>query len=218
MIIRTRQDLIAADRDASTDCSWTRRRLFGRAGKVIATAALASVTAEILAPTNVAFASDSAAASGKNSAMTPEVKLVDDYNTWFQTAFDDPAKLKIGLPKYITNETILHEAVSLPWGGTMVGYDGWAHLNQSGKAVWGPLFPHVEVSAPSYYQHRNVVLHELTMTIKATKEAPTPFVMGILEKYVVENGRIKQIDEFYADTASFLERLSVLGILPRSKG
>jgi hypothetical protein len=27
--------------------------------------------------------------------------------------------------KYITDETVLHEATSLPWGGTMVGYDGW---------------------------------------------------------------------------------------------
>jgi hypothetical protein len=48
------------------------------------------------------------------------------------------------------------------------------------------------------------------MTIKATKEAPNPFVMSIIERYTVENGRIKQIDEFYADTAALLARFRTL--------
>jgi hypothetical protein len=209
---------LLADRNSGRDRSMTRRQLFDGAGRIIAATALTSAAASMLAPIDAALASSTAGAARKKPPMSPEIKLVDDYNTWFQGAFDDPAKMKVGLPKYITNETVLHEAVSLPWGGTMVGYDGWAHLHESGKAVWELLYPNVEVSGPEYYQHRNVVLHEITMTIKPTKAAPTPFVMGILEKYTVENGRIKQIDEFYQDTASFLERLRVLGILLQGKG
>jgi hypothetical protein len=55
------------------------------------------------------------------------------------------------------------------------------------------------------------------LTIKPSKEAPEPFVMGVIEKYTVENGRVKQIDGFYADTASFLERLAILRALPNRK-
>jgi hypothetical protein len=52
------------------------------------------------------------------------------------------------------------------------------------------------------------------MTIKATKAAPEPFVMSIVEKFTIENGRIKQIDEFYADTAALLKRFRVLNAIP----
>jgi hypothetical protein len=150
------------------------------------------------------------------AAMTPEVKLVDDYNTWFigQLFAGDEEKLKAGLSQYITNQTILHEAVSLPWGGTMVGYDGWVRLTRLSDPIWEKVSSILDVSRPTYYQHGNVVLHEVTMTIKATKAAPEPFVMSIVEKFTIENGRIKQIDEFYADTAALLKRFRVLNAIP----
>jgi hypothetical protein len=40
--------------------------------------------------------------------------------------------------------------------------------------------------------------------------------MSIIEKYSVENGRIKQIDEFYADTAGLLKRFHALNAIPGS--
>jgi hypothetical protein len=151
--------------------------------------------------------------------MTPEIKLVYDYNAWFigGAYAGDVGKLRAGLPKYITDETVLHEAVSLPWGGTTVGYEGWVHLTQVSAPVMATLAPLMEVSASEYYQRRNIVFKEATMTIKSTKQAPAPFVMGVVEKYTIENGRIKQIDEFYADTASFLQRLNIVGAFPERK-
>jgi hypothetical protein len=178
--------------------------------------AAAALTACFLLPLDVTCAVAAVKTDAKSHAMTPEVKLVDDYNAWFfgEVTAGDVEKLKAGLPKYITSDTVLHEALSLPWGGTMVGYDGWVRLSQITGPIFGKILSFVEVSAPKYYQHGNVVVREISLTIKPTKAAPEPFVMGIIEKFTVENGRISQIDEFYADTASFLERLSVLGALP----
>jgi ketosteroid isomerase-like protein len=151
--------------------------------------------------------------------MTPEIQLIDDYNTWFSGVALDPdvTKLKAGLPKYITKDTILHEATSLPWGGTMIGFDGWVHLNQNVAPVFDKILPLVGGSEATYYQRGNVVVREINMTIKASKEAPTPFAMGIIEKYTIRDGRIAQIDEFYADTASLIARLRALGALPDGK-
>jgi hypothetical protein len=174
----------------------------------------AALTAFILVPLGARFAV-AARSDAKSHSMTPEVKLVDDYNTWFLGgAYWDIDKLKAGLPQYITKETVLHEPVSLPWGGTMVGYDGWVRLSQKGAPVLEKLSSLMEMSNPKYYQRGNVVIHEITLTIKPTKAAPEPFVIGLMEKYTIENGRIKQIDEFWADTASFLDRLALLGALP----
>jgi len=191
-------------------------RTRGAATKVIAAAALALGLAGAL-PTTGAIAAEKTEV--QSHPMTPEIKLVDDYNTWFMgQAFDgDMVRLKAGLPKYITNDTVLHEAASLPWGGTMVGYDGWVRLLQISAPIFGKITSVLDVSPPKYYQHGNVVIHEITMTIKSTKAAPEPFVMGMIEKYTIEKGRISQIDEFYADTASLLERLRVVGALPDHK-
>ena len=176
----------------------------------------AALTIGMIGCATEACAANSVVTGSTNSAMTPEVKLVDDYNTWFigQLFSGDVEKLKAGLSHYITNETVLHEAPSLPWGGTMVGYDGWERLTRLSDPIWAKVASELDVSPPTYYQHGNVVLHEITMTIKATKEAPTPFVMSIIERYTVENGRIKQIDEFYADTAALLARFRTLKAIP----
>jgi len=178
----------------------------------VAAAALVTLS---LTSLNMAVAAD----PPKKPVMTPEVKLVDDYNTWFLGgAYEgDVEKLEAGLPKYITNETVLHEVASLPWGGTLVGIPGWVELSQKTGPVFAKIGPLVEVSAPTYYQNGNVVIHEITLTIKGSPAAPEPFVMGLIEKYTVEKGRITKIDEFYADTASFLDRLAVLGAIPPRK-
>jgi len=151
--------------------------------------------------------------------MTPEIQLVDDYNVWFMGVALDPdvTKLKAGLPKYITKDTILHEAASLPWGGTMIGYDGWVRLNQNVNPVFNKILPLVSGSEATYYQRGNIVVREINMIIKPSKDAPGPFTMGIIEKYTIRGGRIAQIDEFYADTASLIARLGALGALPDGK-
>jgi hypothetical protein len=152
--------------------------------------------------------------------MTPEVKIVDDYNLWFLGGSygADMEKMKAGLAAYITNETILHEPESLPWGGTMVGYEGWVQLCQITNPIFGPLAERMEVSPARYYQKGNVVLRELSLRIKPTHAMKHPFITAIIEKYTVENGRIRQIDEYWADTASLLDQLSELGVLPSHTG
>jgi len=177
--------------------------------------AAAALSVLFFAPLDSTVAAD----APKKPPMTPEVKLVDDYNTWFLGgAYEgDVEKLKAGLPKYITNQTVLHEVASLPWGGTLVGIPGWIELTQKSAPVFAKITSLLEVSGPTYYQRSNVVIHEITLTIKGSPAAPEPFTMGLMEKYTIEKGRIKQIDEFYADTASFLERLAVLGAIPPRK-
>jgi ketosteroid isomerase-like protein len=151
--------------------------------------------------------------------MTPEVKLVDDYNTWYLGAGQsaDETTLRSELKKYITDKTVLHEVASLPWGGTMVGFDGWVRLGHKSAPIVQKIGDLIELSSPTYYQSGNVVIHEITLTIKSTAAAPKPFVMGLMEKYTIENGKIAQIDEFYADTASLVHRFAVLGALPDKK-
>jgi hypothetical protein len=202
---------------AGTERRHARHRFFGAAAKVIVAAALVSATASMQSPLRAAPASGSTELKQAGTALTPEVKLVSDYNSWFRGACTDIDKMRTGLPKYITADTILHEAVSLPWGGTMIGYEGWDRLCQLSAPISEKMRSFAGVSDERYYQRGHVVLREILLTIKPTKAASDPFSMGIIEKYSIENGRIKQIDEFFADTASFLDRLRVLGALPEHK-
>jgi hypothetical protein len=141
--------------------------------------------------------------------MTPEIELIEKYNTWFRGVLGDIEQVRAGLPDYITNETVLNEPASIPWGGAMVGYDGWAHMLENSLPHLAAVGADLEISDSEYSQRDNIVLREITLTIKPSTATPEPFVMGIVEKYTIENGRIKQIDEFYADTASFLKRLGI---------
>ena len=161
------------------------------------------------------FGRAAAASAAKVHTLTPEVKLVDEYNTWYAGGAyaGDMDKLKAGLTQYITNETVLHEATSLPWGGTTVGYDGWVHFSQTVAPIFEKIASYLEVSDPLYYQRGHIVIRESTVTIKGTQAAPQPFVMGLIEKFTIENGRIKQIDSYFQDTAGFLDRLAVLGAI-----
>jgi hypothetical protein len=193
----------------------TRRQFLSGTRNVIAVAALTSTTANILAP-NAAFASS----SDKDNALTPEIQLVDDYNAWFYATIGGVIavdKIRAAMPSYITNETVLYEALSLPWGGTTVGYDGWIHLCQISAPISERLGPHLIVSDAQYTQRDNIVFRESTMTIKPTKAAPTPFILPIIEKYRIANARIGQIDSYFQDTAGFLKRLTILGVLPKRR-
>ena len=152
-------------------------------------------------------------------AMSPEVKLIDDYNAQVvgRVGAADVRKLKACLIPYITDKTVLHEPVSLPWGGTIIGYDGWVRLVRISDPVFAKLADRMVVSAPTYYQAGHVVLDERTITFKAKRSGEAPFVTQIIEKYTVDNGRISQIDEFWADTASLLRELTVFGALPPAR-
>jgi ketosteroid isomerase-like protein len=156
------------------------------------------------------------ASDAKAHPLTPEVKLVDGYTSWFLGGAyaGDTNELKAGLTKYITDKTVLHEPVSFPWGGTMVGYDGWVHLSQRIAPIFAKVNSHLEVSSPVYYQRGHVVIRETTVTVKSTPAAPQPFVTGLMEKFTFENGRIAQIDEYFQDIAGFVDRLAVVGAIP----
>jgi hypothetical protein len=174
--------------------------------------------ATLLSHGNLAHAA-AASDAKKVHPQTPEVKLVDDYSTWFAGGAyaGDKDKLRAGLTKYITDKTVLHAATSLPWGGTTVGYDGWVQLSQMVTPIFAKIDSDLDVADPVYYQRGHVVIRETTVTIKSTSAAPQPFVMGLMEKFTVEHGRITQIDEFFQDTAGFLDRLTVLGAIPTRK-
>jgi hypothetical protein len=207
----------SADREGIRGGGISRRQFCGGVGKTVAAAAGMSAVAGMLTASEAASAPGSDRPADKKKTMTPETKLVDDYNTWFiGGAYEgDMDKLRAGLPSFITNETVLQEAASLPWGGKSVGYEGWVRVCSISGPIFEKLGSLVDLSAPTYYQDGHTVLHQLVMTIKPTGAAPEPFVMGVMEKYTVAHGRISYIDEFYADTAGFLERLTVLGAIPR---
>jgi hypothetical protein len=75
----------------------------------------------------------------------------------------------------------------------------------------------MEASPAKYYQKTNVVLRDLSLTIKPAQATKQPFKTRIMEKYIIENGRIRQIDEYWADTESLLDELAGLGVLPNEK-
>jgi hypothetical protein len=201
--------VIERNRDRNHDVA--RRHFFNGAGRAVAASALAFAVGNVFPATEAAATSD----AGNKNKVTPEIKLIDDYNNWFFGTIGGPldiAKIRAGMLEYITNETILYEALSLPWGGTTVGYDGWIRLCQISAPISKKMGPLLEASDAQYWQSGNVVFRESAMTIKPTKAAPTPFVIALLERYTIENARIKQIDEYFQDTDGFLKRLKVLGI------
>jgi hypothetical protein len=165
---------------------------------------------------------------------TPEIRLVKNYNTWLTGGpwfnfpeqstskgrsspwLASPSAIKAyldGLQRYITDASVLHEAPSLPWGGTMVGFDGWVRFLQTCTPIYHSIFSMFEVSQPAYWQHDNAVIKKVTITMKPTERIPNPFYMEILEIYTIDHSRIKQIDEYYEDTAGYLARLKSLGVM-----
>jgi hypothetical protein len=189
----------------SDSASNTSRRTFlSNSGALFAGALLASAAG---------LMEESQRAFGAASGSTPEVDLVMRYNDFLRDNFFDWQKLRAGLPRYITNATILHEAPSLPWGGTMVGLEGWHHFFNHNVSTVKAILPILEVWDSSFYQSGPVVILEYGLTLKPTAAAPEPFKMGLIEKYTTSSGRIAQIDEFYADTAGYLKRLRLLGAI-----
>lgn len=196
--------------DGGPESPIRRHLLVGGSGAIAATAAAAGLVFRFggVLAANVKVPPATA-------SMSPEVKLVDDYNNWFiGGAYQgDMDKLKAGLPSYITDKTVLHEPISLPWGGTMIGYEGWVRLCRISDPIFAKVADRMEITAPTYYQSGNVVLHELGLTFKPKLAGEKLFSMLIIEKYTLENGRIKQIDEFWSDTATLLKKLAAMGAI-----
>jgi hypothetical protein len=217
----TSSDLAIAEtvieRGAGRSHDVTRRQFFGGTGKLAAASLLTFAVASVFPASEAAAVSG----TGKKNRVTPEIKLIDDYSSWFFGTIGGPidiAKIRTVMPDYITNETILHEAPSLPWGGTTVGYDGWVRLCQISATISERLGSLLEASQAQYWQSGNVVFRESALTVKPTKAAPTPFVTLLLERHTIESARIKQIDGYFQDTDGFLERLKVLGIYSGHRG
>lgn len=150
--------------------------------------------------------------------MTPEIDLIEDYNKWlgqFRASSDvaDRQKLEAGLSAYITAETILIEPSSVPWGGRLVGYDGWATFIKEISPIVGPLSSRFRVSSPVYYQKSEIVLREYSVTISDKAGATSAIVLNFIEKYTVMGARIVRIDEYYSDTAALLDFLRGEGLL-----
>jgi hypothetical protein len=210
--------IAAEETKGIVDRSLAQRRLPWRK-TVMALIAVALPAAGMFVSVGPAIADATSATQNGSKPMTPEVKFVDDYSTWMMGGSygSDLSKLKAGLAKYITNETVLNEAASLPWGGKMVGYDGWAHLTQASAPALAVVAPLLEMSKSHYFQSGHVVFREFTITVKPSKAAPDPFVMGIIEQFTLSRGRIKQVDVYYEDTAAFLQRMAAIGVLPAKK-
>lgn len=152
--------------------------------------------------------------------MTPEIKLIDDYNAWLNAflesgEFENKEKFESGLRPYITDETVLNEPESLPWGVPMVGYAGWSTFIRHSTPIFAHFAGRYAMSTPVYYQNGSVVLREFTVTISGSPAVPEPFVMKLIERYTVENERISQLDEFYSDTAAFLDYLALEGVISK---
>jgi ketosteroid isomerase-like protein len=147
------------------------------------------------------------------------VELVDNYNEWYLSAVFEEGEegLRAGLPQYITEDAVLYEAESLPQGGTYRGIEGWIRFAEVAKVAWTPIMHALEVTGATHYQSGNIVFREIKFIFAPTAAAPEPFIMGIIEKYTITDGRISEIDEFYADTAGLNARLATLGVLPKKK-
>jgi hypothetical protein len=141
--------------------------------------------------------------------MTPEIELVENYNTWFMGALADPGQLRIGLPNFIASDATLYEPTSIPWGGTFIGVEGWIQMIEKSGESLGPVYSDLELSSAEYFQRDNVVLREFTLNIKPSQAMPERFSIAIIEKYTVAQNRIQRVDEYYSDTAGLLKRLGV---------
>ncbi len=141
--------------------------------------------------------------------MTPEVAFIENYNTWLLGALGDLDQLMAGLPRFITNETILMEPSSVPWGGTLIGFDGWAKLREGVLPFFGSLGPDLSFSKAEHFQRDNTIIRELVMSVRPTQASSKGFVMPMIEKYELSGGRIARIDAFYEDTARFLRHFEL---------
>jgi len=151
---------------------------------------------------------------------TSQIDLIENYNIWY---YDALMKIVENVPTYslemfrveaarfLTEQTVLDEPVSMPWGGRYVGIAGWeAMLTSDVRDVAMEFLSNIKFTEPTYYQKDNVVLRELSWTVAPTAIDPEPWVTWHIEKYWVEGDRIVRIDEYYQDTATLLKRMGML--------
>lgn len=141
---------------------------------------------------------------------TENIDFINRYNDWLLDAFTkDDATYRAGLLDWITEDTVLLEPKSIPWGGKMVGTDGWVQLRANAAATGestGAAMPEFKTLG-QWDTGDGTVFHELEVTMQPSATNPNPEIFKIMEKYTIENNRITRIEEFYDDSASVLLHL-----------
>ena len=93
------------------------------------------------------------------------------------------------------------EADSLPYGGTWKGHDGFQRLATKIVATWTPV---KVVDEMTFHDAGEFVAMRVHFTAKAASTG-REFDARIIELAFVENGKVVEMQPFYADAAAMLE-------------
>jgi uncharacterized protein len=100
----------------------------------------------------------------------------------------------------LTEDIVVHEATSLPYGGEHRGHDGFLALVDIFTSVW-EMTSELDLTFLDTGGARVVVLVAYDVVARATGR---PFRLDHVEVYTVRDGRIADLDIYYKDTAAML--------------
>jgi uncharacterized protein len=98
-------------------------------------------------------------------------------------------------------DIVVHEALSLPYGGDHRGHDGFLALAAAFNRVWAMTSP-LDLTFLDTGEEVVVVLVRYDVVARATG---TPLTLDHVEIYTVRDGRIADLDVYYRDTAAIVE-------------
>ena len=98
----------------------------------------------------------------------------------------------------LTEDIVVHEAASLPYGGEHRGHDGFLRLVEAFTSVW-EMTSDLDLTFFDADDTRVVVLVAYDVVARATGR---PFRLDHVEVYTVRDGRIADLDIYYKDTAA----------------
>ncbi|MER7397710.1 nuclear transport factor 2 family protein [Streptomyces sp. NPDC000151] len=103
------------------------------------------------------------------------------------------------LAPYFSPDVVLHQADSLPYGGTWRGHDGMARFFVAMSRAWAAFDMVEQEFLDTGESGTAVVLTQVRATARATGRE---LVFPILQTLRVEAGRIAEVRPFYWDTAA----------------
>jgi hypothetical protein len=148
--------------------------------------------------------------------LSAQTDLVAAYNTQlienavgFITGERDIEQYPTTLIPYLTDDVLLHEAESLPWGGNWPGREGFLGEMKAILAVFGQEFALEEVEDLYEQVNEELVFHTFTINIIRIADPADVFVWRGVERYEFTDDKISFLDVFYKDTAGMMAFLGV---------
>ena len=114
---------------------------------------------------------------------------------------------------YFTEDVVLSEPDSLPWGGLWPGREGFRADAEAFGSVFKADYIFAGVSDDYVQAGENTVFHDFRLKITRRSDPSASFLFRGTERYDFTGDKCSYLDVFYKDTAGLMQ---FIGVQPRA--